>query len=169
MGAKQVHRGRAHRGNIAPMKLAVGADIKAACNKCKLNTWHVIVAMVGTRIAKVQCKSCSAQHRFKSPDGAPGSAKATPARRSAKKKADAPLPAGPVVEPNLSVPIRAYSPREMFNVGERIDHIKFGIGVVENVPDAGKITVCFADARRVLAMAKKSGGLARPENRTFET
>ena len=151
------------------MQLAVGADIKAACNKCKVNTWHVIVAMVHTRIAKVQCKSCSAQHRYKAPAGSASAVQATTTRRKATKKAAPPLPAGPIVEPDLSIPIRSYSPRDLFNIGERIDHVKFGIGVVETIPDAGKMSVCFADGRRVLAMAKKQATLARPANRTFDT
>lgn len=143
------------------MSTGVGADIKAKCNKCKLNTWHVIVAMVGTRIAKVQCKSCSAQHRYKDPNGA-----AAPSKRGVSKRNATPAkPSGPMVEANLRNPIRSYSVREQFAVGDRVDHIKFGVGVVEELPDAGKMTVCFPDMRRVLAMAKPEAKLMRPTTR----
>lgn len=152
---------------------AVGADIKARCGKCKQNTWHVVVAKVQDRIAKVQCKACGAQHKYRAPGGAK-SASPAPRRRGAagsarSKPKAAPEPAGPRVEADLSKPIRTYSPRESFAVGERIDHVKFGIGVVEELAEPGKMTVCFADQRRVLATAKETLGLARPENRTFDT
>ncbi len=150
------------------MATSVGADIKSACSKCKQNTWHVIVAKVGIRIAKVQCKSCGAQHRYKDPAGVTSSPRASGQRKAAAKKA-APLPAGPTVEPNLNFPTKAYSVRAMFKVGDRVNHPKFGTGVVEIIPDAGKMRVCFATGRRVLAMAKKEAALTRPQNRTFDT
>ena len=39
--------------------LKVGADVEALCGKCG-DVWHVVVAKVGDRVAKVQCKQCSA-------------------------------------------------------------------------------------------------------------
>lgn len=153
------------------MSYAVGADIKARCGKCKLNTWHVVLAKMGEVIAKVQCKSCGAQHKYRSPDGSKPKRAATTRTRSSttKKKAEPQLPPGPVVEADLSKPIRTYSAREAFAIGERVDHVKFGIGVVESLDAPGKMTVCFADKRRILATAKQASSLARPENRTFDT
>lgn len=154
------------------MSLAVGADIKSKCGKCKLNTWHVILAKMGDAIAQVQCKSCGAQHKYRSPDGA-GTKKASVRRKTSsggsKKAAAEVLPPGPIVEADLSKPIRPYSARDLFAIGERVDHVKFGIGVVETLDAPGKMTVCFADKRRVLATAKQASNLERPENRTFDT
>ena len=49
---------------------AVGEDIEALCGKCG-QVWHVVMAKVGTRIAKVVCKRCHGQHlyRTETPDG----------------------------------------------------------------------------------------------------
>lgn len=157
--------------NLPAMSLAVGADIKSKCGKCKLNTWHVILAKVGDAIAQVQCKSCGAQHKYRAPAGAETKATATrrkSTRKSPGKPAAEPLPPGPVVEPDLSKPIRPYSARDSFAIGERVDHVKFGIGVVETLDAPGKMTVCFADKRRVLATAKQASTLERPVNRTFD-
>jgi hypothetical protein len=155
------------------MPVDVGADIKAKCGKCKQNTWHVVVAKTSGVIAKVQCKACQAQHRYRPPAGAAPTRPTTTRRRSPsaprRKTAAQPEPPGPSVEADLSRPIRPYSPREDFAVGERVDHVKFGIGVVEDIDGGGKITVCFADQRRVLAMARSAPTLQRPENRTFDT
>src|SRR5678815_1711262 len=52
----------AHAQGVAPaitgrMSAAVGADVEALCSKCG-DVWHVVVAKVGERIVKVQCKQC---------------------------------------------------------------------------------------------------------------
>lgn len=49
---------------------------------------------------------------------------------------------------------RAYSARERFEVGDTLEHPKFGVGTVIRVAGDAKIEVAFADARRVLAHAK---------------
>lgn len=153
------------------MSYAVGADIKAKCGKCKLNTWHVVLAKMGDSIARVQCKACGAQHKYRPADGSRPAARTSSPRTTtrAARKPEPALPPGPVVEADLSKPIRPYSARESFAIGERVDHVKFGIGVVETLDAPGKMTVCFADRRRVLATAKQASSLARPENRTFDT
>ena len=145
------------------MALSAGADIESICSKCG-DVWHVIVAMVDTKIAKVQCKECNGVHRYKPPGGAAATRKKSVRPRSAAaKKASAPaVSAGPQVEADTSKPTRPYMASESFEVAERVDHIKFGIGVVEDaVP--GKITVWFPTGRRVLAQAKVTRNLGRPK------
>ncbi len=55
---------------------------------------------------------------------------------------------------DLSKPVRDYSASSAFTLGERIKHSKFGEGVVQAIGDPGKVTIQFADQRRVL-VAKK--------------
>jgi capsular polysaccharide biosynthesis protein len=50
------------------MQVAVGKDVEAACRKCG-EVWHVIVAVEGGKITKVQCKECMAYHRYRPPEG----------------------------------------------------------------------------------------------------
>jgi DNA-directed RNA polymerase subunit M/transcription elongation factor TFIIS len=143
----------------------VGADIESVCSKCG-DVWHVVVAKVEEKIVKVQCKECKAEHRYKAPKSAKAAkakAKKKPAtkRKTTKKKAE-PEPVGPTVEPDLSKPSRPYSIRDSYKVAERIDHPKFGTGIVEVSSEPGKMTVFFPDGRRVLAQAKIETGLARP-------
>src|SRR5207237_3418822 len=77
-----------------PMSAGVGADIEALCSKCG-DVWHVLVAKdANGRIAKVQCKQCGGQHRYKSPHGAPAVAKLPSATRPPK----APKPSRDPVE-----------------------------------------------------------------------
>ncbi len=139
----------------------VGNDVESICGKCG-DVWHVVVAKVGDSIAKVQCKQCGAVHRHRPPvrekaaksprapaapraAAAPGG-KAPRASRSATPKA----PPGPRVTVDPLRPVRKYRPIETFRVGDPIDHSTFGRGVVEAVPEAGKIEVWFSGERRVL-------------------
>jgi hypothetical protein len=153
------------------MSAGVGADVEALCSKCG-DVWHVVVAKVGQKIVKVQCKQCSGYHRYKSPHGAPAEKKLPSNQRPAREAASPSRPSKapverfekPAVAADLSKPSRPYRASESFEVGERIDHPSFGQGVVE-IAEPGKVTVFFASGRRVLAQAKSAstGGLSRPK------
>jgi len=146
------------------MSAGVGADVEALCSKCG-DVWHVVVAKVGDKIAKVHCKQCGADHRYKSPHAAPAEKK-LPAALRAPRAPKAPVERfeKPAVAADLAKPVRPYRASELFEVGERVDHPSFGQGVIEIV-EPGKITVFFASGRRVLAAIKApvADGLTRPK------
>lgn len=165
------------------MTAAVGADVESLCSKCG-DVWHVVVAKVGEKIAKVQCKQCHGFHRYKPPPGKePKSMKlptvdghaaraASPSKTTAGKKPPtrakkAAEPELPAVQADLSRPVRRYSPAEAYTPGDRITHATFGAGVVE-LSAAGKIQVMFPGGRRVLAVAKVAGTLGKPTNSPHE-
>jgi hypothetical protein len=151
------------------MSAAVGADVEALCSKCG-DVWHVVVAKVGEKIVKVLCKQCGGQHRYKSPHGAPATAKLPSATRPPKAPKEPKAPVErfekPAVAANLTKPSRPYRASEKFDVGDRVDHPNFGQGVIE-IAEPGKITVFFATGRRVLVQSKEGatggGGLSRPK------
>jgi hypothetical protein len=143
----------------------VGADIESICGKCG-DVWHVVVAKVGDKVAKVLCKQCGAQHRHKPPER-PGAETATAAKApkvkkaratgaSAKKKASSKAASAnePMVNFDPDKPVKPYKASELFAVGDRVSHPSFGTGVVELSPGPGKMQVFFPDGRRVLACAK---------------
>ncbi|MGE0546637.1 MAG: hypothetical protein AB7R00_06255 [Kofleriaceae bacterium] len=147
------------------MSAGVADDVEALCAKCG-DVWHVVVAMEGPKIAKVQCKQCGGYHRYKSPHGAPAQAK-LPANKRPPRETKTPVERfeKPAVSADLSKPVRTYRASERFEISERIEHPTFGQGVVELV-ESGKITVFFASGRRVLAQAKEAaaaGSLSRPK------
>jgi hypothetical protein len=151
------------------MSAGVGADIEALCSKCG-DVWHVVVAKVGDKVAKVQCKQCGGYHKYKSPhaaaDGGGGAAPRAPRAPRATKDQPVARIDKPAVQADLSKPPRAYRPVDKYEVGERVDHPSFGQGVVESV-DAGKATIFFATGRKVLVHDKNAapagGGLAKPK------
>jgi hypothetical protein len=149
------------------MAPAVGQDIEALCGRCG-QVWHVVMAMMGDRIAKVVCKRCGGHHRYRregdSEEAASGAARegrrTGPSRRFARPTAPrtpAPLP---TFDPNK--PPRTYAAKESYETGDRVTHPSFGTGVVTGAPGPGRVEVAFPSGGRVLACAKAASTLERP-------
>ena len=143
----------------------VGQDIEALCGRCG-QVWHVVMAKMGDRIAKVVCKRCGGHHRYRNENEAEAEAPRARAgrsfspNRSRAAKTPTPVPAVPAFDP--SKPMRPYAAGGAYTAGERITHPQFGVGVVAGSPGAGKIDVVFPSGARVLAAAKTVSSLARP-------
>jgi len=158
------------------MSVNTAADVESICSKCG-DVWHVVVAKVGDRIAKVQCKECGAYHRYR-PPGSKKKSAAAPRKRSAKSgnssarksssAAKATEPAGPEIEPDMSRPVREYGASQTYEPADRVEHVKFGIGVVETAGD-GKMQVYFPAGRRVLAQGRRARKLSRPAPFRYES
>jgi hypothetical protein len=148
---------------------AVGEDIEALCGRCG-QVWHVVMAKMGERIAKVVCKRCGGHHGYRtekvdgveaaSPNGAATGARRPAARRYARRDTEAAPPPMPPFDP--SKPPRPYTAKEVFGAGERLTHPAFGTGVVTGTPGPGKIEIAFPAGVRVLACAKAVSTLERP-------
>jgi hypothetical protein len=131
---------------------SVGADIESICGKCG-DVWHVVVAVVGDRVAKVECKMCGKQHRYRPPGG---SVTTTTRRKTTSRKTSSKTPGKavsnePLIAYDENKPVRPYGIKECFAVGDRISHSTFGTGVVELEVGPGKIQVFFPSGRRVMA------------------
>ncbi len=143
----------------------VAKDIEAVCSKCG-ESWHVIVAVYDGKIEQVQCKSCGGYHKYKpiardrmtlkrdtKSAVAEGSIHAAPATPR-EKKAPTPKVLVPLVEPN-DRPIRKWSIHEKnFQLGDRIEHATFGLGVVDELPAPNKMFVTFQTERKQLVYGK---------------
>jgi hypothetical protein len=143
-----------------------GEDIEDVCSKCG-DCWHVVMAKVKERIAKVVCKRCGSQHSYRSGTSAGidvggGAGKKGFSTMRAKKSRT------PVVEPIVaptfdpSKPPRPYSIRDNYATAERIEHPTFGTGVVASTPGPGKVDVVFPTGVRTLACGKVTSTLERP-------
>ena len=147
------------------MTAAVGADVESLCSKCG-DVWHVVVAMVGDKIAKVECKECHGLHRYRDPKGKQPAAASAPRKRTTRAKAAA-APTAVVVEADTSKPVRDYRTTARFEPGERIAHVKFGEGVVQRETGPGKIEVQFGHELKLLAQAKPEATLGPPPRRVL--
>jgi hypothetical protein len=128
--------------------MRVGSDIRSICRRCG-DVWHVVIARVDGRIAKVECNECGARHRYRPAEGA----KMAPSRSSA---AGATSPrtrshaAKRIVEADRSRPRRSFRPTETYRVGDRVVHESFGEGVVQAVKGPTKIEILFEIGSKTL-------------------
>jgi hypothetical protein len=144
------------------MQVAVGKDLFSVCGKCG-PTWHVVVSMEGPKVTKVQCKQCMGYHRYKAAPGEVDINKAVAKRtkvgagraRSVNRRTATRKTNSPEIEPDLNRPVRGYAVRDTYEPGDRIEHPKFGQGVVESIPDPGKMVVFFEEGRRTLIQGRQ--------------
>ncbi len=73
-------------------------------------------------------------------------------RPFAERSSSAPAMDDATLLARASGEVRPYSPRAPFAVGERLSHVKFGVGLVVGREDS-KIEVVFAEGRKKLACA----------------
>jgi hypothetical protein len=136
-------------------ELKVGGELEAWCTSCRQMKWHVIVALVGGRPAKVECHGCGKQHQFRA---APPGASTGGSGGAGERKPRAPratTAAAPAVDFDALVggrggDARAYSPDTHYDVGDVLRHPTFEVGVVTAAPAAQKIEVTFRAGKKIL-------------------
>ena len=137
------------------MAFEVGSDVESMCNSCG-DVWHIVIAKVGEKITKVECKQCGKRHRFR-PTGDAPAANLAPPKRSASKRPRRRVAAAeaPSVALDPGRPTRRYALSERFALDEQIEHAKFGRGVVCEV-EPNKIRVRFPGGIKTLMHGKAS-------------
>lgn len=124
-------------------KYAAGKEVLSYCSKCKLTLSHIIVSMKdAATIGKVECRTCKGTHAYKDP-----------ASKTKKVKRKSSIPGSRAKSMSVSDlwteqfgkasgKAKPYTIKTCFEVGELIDHKKFGPGIVQEIID-GKIEVLF--------------------------
>jgi predicted nucleic acid-binding Zn-ribbon protein len=135
--------------------MSVGSETRAICKKCG-DVWHVVIALVDQRIAKVECRECGARHRYRAATGEKGAARARPAARSTGSRARK-SEKREIVEADESRPRRAFSMSETYEVGDRVTHPNFGEGVVQQITAPTKIVVLFHAGEKTLVHGRRAG------------
>ena len=132
--------------------VTVGAETLAYCTSCKMDLNHVVVAMKGDRIAKVQCFTCKKEHVYRSPKGA-----TQPAPKKSKKAAE-------TDDANHSIeaeweklmnshrdhPMKNYTMKGHFGLGDKLSHPTFGDGIVGKLIYPNKLEVIFRTDVKIL-------------------
>src|SRR5262245_31885250 len=108
----------------------VGGEVDAPCSRCKLDLAHTILAMVGTRIARVRCNTCGSDHAYRSPHSrarpAASRTRVGPAERTVIGF-EAQLAA---LDPSTA---RDYRPADTYAAEQVLRHPTFGLGIVRAV------------------------------------
>lgn len=119
---------------------------------------HTIVAMVGEKIARVECNTCHGTHAYhpvKTPK-VPAAAKAGGQKAAAPRKAKADpdavdreewaaLHSG--MDPEQATP---YDMDRMYRINTLLLHPSFGLGIVKALLPPRKVSVLFRDGRKLL-------------------
>ena len=126
--------------------LSVGGPIEARCTKCRKNTNHIIVAMAEELPVKVQCNTCSGQHKYRPPT--------TPKKPAARRTVDP-----KVAEQKEWAELRPgmnsdqaidYSMTTAFKTGSLMNHPVFGLGLVQRLAGPRKVNVLFEDGKKTM-------------------
>lgn len=121
----------------------LGGDVDAYCGKCKETREHVIAALnTNGTIGRVQCRTCQSNHLYRERQAKTATTRG--ATRASRKDS--------AIEVDESGPVRSYSMTESFRIGDRVEHGKFGIGVVVGVRSE-KIDVKFGRELKILIHA----------------
>ena len=159
-------------------QIQAGSSVESLCKKCKTVTDHHVVAMLGDKIAKVECKVCRARHAYASPKAEPKAPAAPRVKSSATGSVSAPAAAPRAASPKktsaaasrqaqaqaeqwekLVGPCASPVPYAMdrsFRTGDVINHPSFGSGYVVKAMKPCTIEVLFRDAVRNLRCGKIS-------------
>ncbi|MGZ3688029.1 MAG: hypothetical protein ACXWPM_03625 [Bdellovibrionota bacterium] len=129
---------------------SAGKEVISFCTSCKMDLNHVIIAMKGDRIAKVQCLTCKKEHAYKAAKGA-----TEPKKKRAKKDAE---PEGNPIEAeweklmaqHKDAPVKSYNTKGHFTLGDKISHPTFGDGIVGKLIYPNKLEVIFRHDLKVL-------------------
>ncbi|WP_141621756.1 hypothetical protein [Myxococcus sp. AB036A] len=159
---------RNRRTNMATHK--VGGEVDALCTRCKLTLAHTILAMVGTKIARVRCNTCGGDHAYRAAPGATDrpSSSTTRTPRASSSSSSASAKAEKVIisfEEQLAGKDVAnaprYSPKDTYKVDQVIQHPTFGTGYVSAVR-GDKVDITFRTDTKTLVHGRGGGPVEKP-------
>jgi hypothetical protein len=134
---------------------SVATETLAYCTSCKMDLNHMIVAMKGDRVAKVQCLTCKKEHAFKAPKGV-----TEPPKKKSKKKDSAEEQHTSIeaeweklMAAHRDAPTKSYTTKGQFVLGDKINHPNFGDGIVGKLIYPNKLEVIFRTDVKVLIYA----------------
>ncbi len=147
----------------------VGGEVDAFCTRCKLTLAHTILAMVGTKIARVRCNTCGGDHVYRSAPGTTDRPSASSSRsttsRASTSRAEKPEKVVISFEEQLAGKDIAnapkYSPKDTYQLDQVIQHPTFGLGLVTAVR-GDKVDIAFKSETKTLVHGRSGGSAERP-------
>ncbi len=136
----------------------VAKEVLSYCTSCKMDLNHIIVAMQGDRIAKVQCKTCQKIHAYKAakgvtePSAAPKPAKKKTKKASAEEQMASSVEAEweKLMAVHKAAAVKPYTIKTQFTIGDKLKHATFGEGIVGKLIYPNKIEVIFQHDVKIL-------------------
>ncbi len=132
----------------------VAKSFFAFCKKCDADRYHVVLAHTTATSAKIKCEICGSQKTYSLPKAQTRTGK--PLTGAAKAKREQTMSARKSSHRNEYEMLLAkdtntsdYSMKGKFEKNQKIQHPKFGLGVIKDAA-IDKIEVVFADEVRTL-------------------
>ena len=154
-------------------QLKVGGEVDAFCTRCRLTLAHTILAMVGTKIARVRCNTCNGDHAYRSAPGTTDKPSAASRSRSGSSSTSKPRASRASAEEKVIISFEEqlagkdtanaprYSARDTYKVDQVIQHPTFGLGLVTAVRD-NKVDITFKSESKTLVHAPGGGAVEKP-------
>jgi hypothetical protein len=135
----------------------VGGEADAFCTKCKMLLGHTILAMVGTRVARVRCNTCQGEHNFRKTEAKARAPRAPAGHKHAGRAAAEAAAKGGDLDSllkgrDISQPLR-YQAGQAFAKDAILHHPAFGLGIVLSVRGE-KMDVMFEGGLKTLAQQR---------------
>ena len=132
----------------APTKASAGKEIKHYCNRCGLDLWHTVVAVVGGIPARVKCNTCKGERNYKNPALATKTRTEAPVRP--RLSGSNPDLYQQKLKENLMKNVISYRADQSFAENDVLDHPTFGRGIVLKLVFPDRMDVLFQDETRTL-------------------
>lgn len=140
---------------MSKRKLAAGDIIESGCTRCRTIMNHTIVAMVGDKVARVQCNTCNGIHNYKPAAEKKAAAGTSPRKAAAPRKSRKDPGAAdreewqslfPAMKSDQAV---AYEMNGKYRIKDLVEHPVFGLGIVKSVVP-NKVEVLFQEGKKLL-------------------
>ena len=151
----------------------VGGEVDAFCTRCRLTLAHTILAMVGTKIARVRCNTCNGDHVYRSAPGTTDKPSASSRSSSSASSSRAPRASRASAEEKIIISFEEqlagkdianaprYNLRDTYKVDQVIDHPTFGLGLVTAVR-GDKVDITFKSEAKTLVHARGGAPAEKP-------
>jgi hypothetical protein len=128
----------------------VAGEVDAFCTRCKLNLAHTIVAMVGSKIARVRCNTCGGEHAFRTEDSSRRSSVTSSQRPTRQRTVLSFADRLAASNPAEATP---YNPKLAYTLDQLISHPTFGLGIVTALRE-DKMDVAFKAIEKTLVQRR---------------
>lgn len=131
---------------------AVASRFYTDCKKCGAERYHIVLAHTASTSAKLECEICHSKKTYKLSNGKPRKVSGAAAQKKAQAVEAKKNAHGREYTELLEAAkgdAQKYNMKMKFTLNQKIEHPKFGLGIVK-MAQPEKIEVVFADEIRML-------------------
>ncbi len=152
----------------------VGGEVDAFCTRCRLTLAHTILAMVGSKIARVRCNTCNGDHAFRSAPGTTDKPSTSSRSSSSASSSSSRAPrASRASEDRVVISFEEqlagkdianaprYSPKDTYKVDQVVQHPTFGLGLVTAVR-GDQVDIAFKSEAKTLVHGRGGAPSEKP-------